>query len=161
MEYKKIRVTIVSYPQYVEEMKLFGWELEKAIKDDKDDQYILLNFKRNPNMENYEKIKELEIEWFSIDYPKFWPIVLFCILGFVCITALLVICMVFEYNFNSAPWLYAILIPGIIFINIAFGWFIYRTFKIKKILDNGENIRNKIRQEVNKLKNNEDEKNKN
>ena len=148
MEYKTLRVTVAAYPQYIEEMELFEWHLDKVNPDGKDEQYVILNFSRDPNIKNYEQIRQLELEWFSIDYPKFWPCAVFCILGFALIPALLVICMALQYDFNSQPWLYALLIPGIVSINLALLYFIYRTYKMRKVFLKGDEIRRNIREKI-------------
>ncbi len=153
MEYKSIKVSKAAYPSYVDEMEMFGWKLEKSIEDKDDNTLITLNFIRDPKINNYEELKQLEDSWFSsFDIPKFFPIVILIVIAFICYTALLVICMVYKYNFNDEPWLFALLGGGLLFTTLAFIYFVFRTKTIKRLYIQGEEKRNQIREKVKSLK---------
>ncbi len=151
MEKLDKKCSLATYERYIEEYSYFGWEVANL---NKDEEYTYIQFQRDPNLKNYNRLKQLEQEWFSFDYPPLWPLILLTILSFACLTGLLVTWMVTpKEDFNLSLYLLSMGLPGLIFSILSFLYLWYRVKKMKKVLDEGPILRAKIKKEALELLN--------
>lgn len=149
MEKINKKISVENHKRYIEEMSFFGWEVENV---NIEEPYAFVTLIRDPNMKNYDRIKELEKQWFSFKYPPLWPMIVLCGLAFILITALLVIWLVNKgEGFDGGFYFLVLGLPAFGLMILSTVWFGYRITKMKRVFTLMDEERVKIKSEANIL----------
>lgn len=114
-----------SYSTLVKEYEIFHWEVtNKVIEGD----YIIVDFVRDDDIKQIDKIKLLEAEYFKNIKPlPFFPVVVFIAVAFTILTAFLIVFLITK-NKDIFPFF---IIPSTLFIIMATTYSIIRINKYK------------------------------
>ena len=146
IEYLRKRLNKKCYEDEIKDFLLFKWEIESTKETNKG---VLVTFKRDTEMPNYQKLIELEENYFALRTPNYLSVYILMIVSFIFFTIFII--DKFVVGTDLLISFLTSLLPGIIVFIIGSILFFVKTHKINKLIKDGETIKKDILRKLKQL----------
>ena len=146
LEIIKKTLSKTNFDEEVKHFLLFKWEIESTKETNRG---ILVTFKRDTNIPNYQQIIALEEKYFALKMPNFLAVYILIGNSLTFLTTFLVWWLIMRVDLLMTFLIS--LVPGLILFLIAAILFFVKSYKVNNIIKNGENIKKDILEKMSKL----------
>lgn len=150
METTTKSVLLINENQLVKEMELLEWKIvSRETRNDK----VTISFQRDTSIPYYKELLKYEKRISSLRELPLWPLFVLIFLSFALVTALLVLWIVLDQNFEPLKWILSLGLPAVTLSILASVYILLRAKHLEKLDIKSRELKREISTAIEELRN--------
>lgn len=142
-------VSLINEENLLKEMKLFEW---KVVSTQYKNEKAIIEFERNTTLPYYRELVGMEKRILSLRELPLWPLFVMVFVSCMLITAILVLWIVLDAEFEMLKWLAILGLPAILISILASVYILWRAKKVEKLDIEKRKLKEEIAREIEEIR---------